>query len=307
MRARPLPSARRPSRAAVTTAWFVDKEAHDTSESEVHGAWLDQRPGLKHYHVAATNMPRLLRDRANANNSHDSAAFSHHEWYIDPVHYSLEAHTLQAWLLGRALALEFERASHRQPVTRAPRQRSLPPPLHPASTRAAMREHVSFIDFTDRGAGFRSALLDDGHGWRWVEAIKEANGNYVRIAIPPGELPSQDDGRGLKGKLGYVAQRSGTATFAVAARFRLGQLRVSYLRSYAHMGAANLTVSRMPAGELLHASILNGTWELPVSLYTTEVVDLPRSLFSQNESLRVQLSRLPHIPGGFTVYSIASY
>ena len=303
-----------PALLYVVTAWFVDPLERDLADDEVHGGWPSHASVLRHYGLAATHLPMLLRGRAPLDGN-----YSHHHWYVDPAHYSLDAHYLQAWLLGRCL----ERLCHL--IERAPDADELPrrppPPLFPR-TADAERDRVDLVDFTDRRGGFRRALLGASTGWQWVEATKGPDGTYHRAEVPPGALPAAESS-GARGKLGYVS-RHGAATFEVRARFRIGRLHVCHLRSYAGVGAVNVTVWRdsrndttvagsstddraRAATHLISATTLNGTWALPYSLYTTARVALNRGSFRPNESLRVRVSRLPHAPGHFTVYTVASY
>ena len=183
--------------------------------------------------------------------------------------------------------------------------RGLPPPLF---SGAADEERVDLIDFSDRTARFRSAILRDGFGWHWVEAVKKPGAGYQAVEVPAGALPVA-----VRGKIGYTA-RHGDATFEVLARFRTGQLHVMYMRSYSHMGAANVTIWHRPppghatsSARLVSAKTLNGTWTLPYSLYTMDTIKLPRGSFRANASLLVRFSRLADAPGPFTVYTIATY
>ena len=290
-----------PALLYVTTAWFVDELEGDLPEDQVHGAWPSQVPVLRHYGIPATHMPMLLRRRARAND----ANFSHHCWYIDPPHYSLEAHTLQAWLLARSLAEVCARRRFKGAADAPAVPRGLPPPLF---SGAADEERVDLIDFSDRTARFRSAILRDGFGWHWVEAVKKPGAGYQAVEVPAGALPVA-----VRGKIGYTA-RHGDATFEVLARFRTGQLHVMYMRSYSHMGAANVTIWHRPppghatsSARLVSAKTLNGTWTLPYSLYTMDTIKLPRGSFRANASLLVRFSRLADAPGPFTVYTIATY
>ena len=299
MQVRPRP----PALLYVTTAWFVDASEGDLPDDQVHGAWPSQFPVLRHYGIAATHMPMLLRGRARANDTN----FSHHSWYIDPPHYSLEAHTLQAWLIARYLEAECARHRFHSAANAPAVQRRLRPPLF---SSAAHDERVDLVDFTDRNASFRSALLSGGLGWHWIEAVMRAGGGYHNTEVPAGALPAAEG----KGKIGYTALH-GNATFEIHACFRMGQLHVTYLRSYSRMGATNVTVWSLPstwhaarhATRLISTTMLNGTWTLPFSLYTMEDIQLPLGSFRANEPLLVRFTRVADVQGPFTLYTVATY
>ena len=89
-------------------------------------------------------------------------------------------------------------------------------------------------------------------------------------------------------------------------------MRVGYLRSYS--GRANVLVQAVGAP---WSSVLNGTWELPVSIFSTSVFDLSSTLCAGHADcgsgplgldLELRFTVIPGTePSDFTVYSIETW
>ena len=175
----------------VATAWFVDGKGKTLTQN-AFGAWKAQEPVLRHYGVPALHMPSVLDEE----HERGAAGMSHNHWYVDPPHYSLEAHTMQAYFLGRALqecaqSGAMSGASHpiQRPLGPAPLT-ELPRLLY--SESRAMQRLVgsarTLIDFTDPAARFRP-MLRVVDGWRWVQSRKDENGSYRHHTLSPETPP----------------------------------------------------------------------------------------------------------------------
>ena len=212
--------------------------------------------------------------------------------------------------MASALLAPSERRSAAKPTVAPP---VLPRPRAPlADLEPLTRSPLTSLDFTQPSeAEAAVSNLSTCSGWAWRLSTKGTGGRYILSE------PRAADRAALRhGKLGLVAAASGSgteaATFSVRVRARTALVRVGYLRSYS--GRANVLVQAVGAP---WSSVLNGTWELPVSIFSTSVFDLSSALCAGHADcgsgplgldLELRFTVIPGTePSDFTVYSIETW
>ena len=324
-----------PALAFVETAWF--EPVADRPSGEVFGAWDDHRAVLEHYRVPAVHMPlalvghndhlgprRGLAPRphrvappdagadlaARAEARRDLRPLSRAQLIIDHLHLSAAGHWTLAFFVASALLAPSERRSAAKPTVAPP---VLPRPRAPlADLEPLTRSPLTSLDFTQPSeAEAAVSNLSTCSGWAWRLSTKGTDGRYILSE------PRAADRAALRhGKLGLVAAASGSGTeaptFSVRVRARTAFVRVGYLRSYS--GRVNVLVQAVGAP---WSSVLNGTWELPVSIFSTSVFDLSSALCAGHADcgsgplgldLELRFTVIPGTePSDFTVYSIETW
>jgi hypothetical protein len=83
------------------------------------------------------------------------------------------------------------------------------------------------------------------------------------------------------GKLSFTVRAQWPRSFEVAMKFRVGRLRLGYLRSFEGQASSDVQVF-FPVDNATGPSqtswVVNGTWDAPVSIYTNDEFELPEPL-----------------------------
>ena len=175
----------------VSTAWFVDSKGRSLPRYPFGAADL-HIPIWQHYGLPTTDMPRVLAATAAVSMARSAADtrgevpyFAHNEWWIDPVRCSFQAHTLQAWMLGRTLELEClasAAALHLGSGKHRHRKR-LPQPLHAGLPSDG--GPLTLFDFTDRSGALLPLLNASQNVQGWCAALRWARPRWVnRPPVP---------------------------------------------------------------------------------------------------------------------------
>ena len=149
-------------------------------------------------------------------------------------------------------------------LRRAPTFNTLPAPLF-STTSSVNGPSLTRLDFTDPSGAWEAHVSEDSWvGWEWLVARKQPAGYSFSPMVRGAAVAGSD-------KLGLIAVGPG-AYASARVSLRRGTVRFGYLRSPdAAMGAVEVSLRGAPrrqggGGALC---LLNGTWELAVSIYTS--------------------------------------
>ena len=327
-----------PALAFVETAWFEPVGGTggivgvEEGEEMIFGAWLSHRKVLEYYGVPAVHMPRALVRGGKPSTRNTSVPLSRAQLYVDGLHLSRDGHWVQALFVAAALLRHSSSDGHRHQGSYA----TLAPP------RAALEQLAPLVtapltayDFSQRAVAPASLRkLSQMEGWA-LRLAEKVNGTYTFSG--PLEAIERTATQIDRGKLGLVASwgaGSADATFTATMHVRQALLRVGYLRSYNGQASvlAEVTINSSSPWEMAQrgarnarlSRMFNGTWNEPVSIFTTTSFDLRSIYCDQGEEelppclppdgeqlLDVRFTLLPNdgAPGGgtFTFFSISSW
>ena len=148
----------------------------------------------------------------------------------------------------------------------APTFNPLPPPLF-NTTAGNNGPPLTRLDFTDPSGAWEVHVSEDAWvGWEWLVARKQPAGYSFSPMVRGAAVAGRD-------KLGLIAVGPG-AYASVRVTLRRGTVRLGYLRSPdSAMGAVEVSLVGAPrrqgSGGGGVPCLLNGTWELTVSIYTS--------------------------------------
>ena len=146
---------------------------------------------------------------------------------------------------------------------RAPTFNPLPPPLF-NTTAGNNGPPLTRLDFTDPSGAWKAHVSEDAWvGWEWLVARKQPAGYSFSPMVRGAAVAGTD-------KLGLIAVSPG-AYASARVTLRRGTVRLGYLRSPdPAMGAVEVSLRGAPRQHGGGAPcLLNGTWELAVSIYTS--------------------------------------
>jgi len=325
-----------PALVFVETAWFeriggIDGIlGREDGEEMIFGAWLSHQKVLQYYGVPTVHMPRALVRGGKPSTRQSTTPLSRAQLYVDGLHLSRDGHWVQAYFLAAALVRHSSNGIHRGSSV------ALAPPLAALEELAPLvTAPLTSLDFSQRAIAPASLRqLSHIEGWA-LRLAEKVNGTYT--FSEPLESIERSASQIERGKLGLVASwgtGSDAAAFTAVMRVRQALLRVGYLRSYRGQASVladvtiqnpSLPVAQNGASGVRLSRVFNGTWDRPVSIFTTTFFDL-RSIFCVDgetsrpchppgdgeQLLEVRFTLLPNDDaagggGAFTFFSISSW
>ena len=329
----------------------------------LYGTWDMSGRVYRHYRLPTVNMPAALDGLAAPPLTLPAShPLSFNRLKVDPNHISHDGHLLAALFLAGALLAEAARPAHGS----AAGQLTLPddvPILSPPEHRSSLAAEQTLIDFT-LPSPLRRPREMEAEGWAWITVHRnEGSAGYrpERGAAPQQSIRREasyfgtEDANFILGALqgdnfnkrGFRADDAGantTAVFRTPIQLVLGQLRLSYLKSY--QGQAAAAVELLGCNPPLAASPkpkkqggkerpgycgvrndcwrLDGAWNDRVSVSWTDTLAVPLAASAPRAAgpggpvnCTLQMTALfserppPHRgahidPTSFTLYSIAS-
>ena len=319
-----------PGLAFAETAWLDNSAMGRTgTKGEQFGAWIDHAPILRHYGVPAVAMPVALEAQGmpasqSAPVTLEKMPLARKFMYVDGLHLSRAGHWMFAFFVANAIfggGRAHEGTSARHLPARFATE--LPAPVASMEQLVPrMSKKQTYFDFTStqRAEGALSQLRGV-RGWAW-KLLEKVDGKY--IAFDPRDPKRATSSVVMDhGKLGLMAswepEPTPAPTFEATVKLSLGTLQFGYLRSYEGRADARIDVwacnqrNGRATGQLpVHSEILNGSWEMPISIYTSHVMDLRTASVVPRAggcSLDLRVTMLPGASGAgdFTIYTIASY
>lgn len=266
----------------LSVAFVENARFRGAISDTTYGAWTSHEPVLRHYGIPTVHLG-LAAEAADRENLPRPDLWAREWTHVDGQHLSAAGHWQLAMLLTRGvLCHEWESyhvSQHHSPLP------------HPYCPEEQLEPYLggqsvpkTLVDFTDPKGSWRRFVVPPkapagsgspvDHVWAWTMAVKQASGGYSL-------LRAEDATAEEVGKLSFSVRADAPRSFEAAVSFKTGRLRVGYLRSFEGQASVHIQVI-IPADDKAlryNASwVVNGTWDAPVSVYTSDEFQLPESL-----------------------------